>query len=283
MGKIDPLSWVLVTGELEDGSNRAIYLDGRIEVLPVELSTNEEIASHCGVTGARRWGGPPLSLDAVQRLSEQNSRRVRPLSNNLKDALAGASARMTHLLDVWVDEPLDAVGFTRRARRWSHGDTRVKGLVEVREQTAARLTEGAIFFTLEFGIWIRAFAEHVAPGKKPSPRLLDAAPWVGRVAELLVPSQQQFWIVNDRGVYVSGWPEPTPLNDPTPNDPVPTLLRESVGPALAAVSDIDDAARQIERWEASGLRTCFVWTAFDPVEVLRSLNSEGRDSGSRDS
>ena len=249
MAKSDPLSWVLITNPLEDGKARVIYLDGQIEIVPDDLHSPEEIAAHFGVSGARHFGGPePLTTAGVLALSQQNAERVKPRATDLQTALAGAAERFEALLDVWINEPLVSQGFKRQGQRWVAGSGQVRPIVAVNERSAARMTEGMILFTIEFGIWIRPFAHQVLNQKSPRPNL-SSSPYSKRLGFLLPSHKDRWWMVSDAAVYESDWP-PREVNPPSAADEVPVLFRTRLGPEMLAAQTIEDVVEQCAGWQA---------------------------------
>jgi hypothetical protein len=270
LAKIDPLSWVIVTNPLEDGKRRAIHLDGRIDIIPDHLGSNDEIAAYCGVTGARRWGAPEaLTMAGVLAVSRQNAERVKPRATDLQTALAGAADRLEGLLNVWVNEPLASQGFKRQARRWIAGSGDVRPIVAVNEQSAVRMTEGMISFTLEFGVWVRSFAARVLGQKSPRPNL-GSAPYSERLGFLLPFHKDHWWLVSDIAVYENGWP-PRQLDSPSSEDEVPTFLRTRLVPEMLALRTIRQAVEQCAAWSSQVRVRGSDWAASPNARQLLEL------------
>lgn len=179
------------------------------------------------------------------------------------------TARFERLVATWLDEPLTSAGFRRTSFKWVLGGGEVRPIVDVQRSMKSQF-EGVIDFTVNWGVWVKAFAELVSGAKKPSPTTATA-PYAARIGRVLTDDEDVWWAVVTDGVIRQGIPARLEADPPSPDDEVPHVVRHRLIPMLVPLSTIDATIAAIEEWSALGFLSCTHHLEVDPLVVLRRL------------
>lgn len=179
------------------------------------------------------------------------------------------SARLEGLLQVWLDDPLTSANFRRSANKWVLGRGPVRPIVAVQRKMRFEF-DGVIEFTVNWGVWVKPFAQQLEGSKRPSPST-STAPFASRIGDLLESGEDVWWAVAQNGVIRITSPPRLEADVQTPHDDVPRIVRNELIPMLAEVTTIRAAISAIEQWSARGLKPSTSHVSIDPLTALRRL------------
>ncbi len=183
------------------------------------------------------------------------------------EARLAVTARFDRLLAVWLDDPLTEAGFRRTANRWVLGRGSVRPFVEVQRRKRFEF-DGLVQFTINWGIWVEAFAQQVGGAKKPSPSM-STAPFAARIGHVLPAADDVWWIAATNGVIRMATPPRLEPEPPAPDDEVALVVRDELVPMLVPITTVRAAISAIEQWSSQGIPPSRIYMTMDPLVSLR--------------